>query len=75
MPPREEIADIFSGIRGLAGMGPDPEVLERSGSRLRFDLRGFGGCWRGDVGEFQLEGDKLRAGRAGGGRMDLISWI
>lgn len=31
-------------------------------------MSGFGRCWRGDVGEFQLEGDKLRAG--GGGWKD-----
>lgn len=62
--PREEIAHIFSGIRGLAGVGPRSEALERSGSRLQFDLLGFGGCWRGDAGEFQLEGDNSGQGEA-----------
>lgn len=76
-PSREEIADIFSGIRGLAGLGPHPEVPERSGSRLRFDLWGFwgmleGGCRGVSAGGGQAQGREGGGWKDGFNQLDLI---
>lgn len=76
-PHREEIAHIFSGIRGLAGVGPRSQGSGEK--RVPTPVRSVGiwGMLEGGCRGVSARGEQAqgRAGGGGGGRMDLISWI